>query len=53
MIVASQSVPVVAIAPLLVIWLGPGVLSKILITALIVFFPILVNVIVGVRADLY
>ena len=49
-IVASQSVPVVAIAPLLVIWLGPGVFSKILITALIVFFPILVNVIVGVRA---
>ena len=55
-IVASQSVPVVAIAPLLVIWLGPGVLSKILVTALIVFFPILVNVIVGVRTvspDLY
>jgi len=48
-IVASQSVPMVAIAPLLVIWLGPGVLSKVLITALIVFFPILVNVIVGVR----
>jgi NitT/TauT family transport system permease protein len=55
-IVASQSVPIVAIAPLLVIWLGPGVLSKILITALIVFFPILVNVIVGMRSvadDLY
>jgi NitT/TauT family transport system permease protein len=55
-IVASQSVPVVAIAPLLVIWLGPGVLSKILITALIVFFPILVNIIIGMRAvsrDLY
>lgn len=55
-IVASQSVPVVAIAPLLIIWMGPGVLSKILITALIVFFPILVNVIVGVRTvsvDLY
>ena len=49
-IVASQSVPVVAIAPLLVIWLGPGVLSKILITALIVFFTILINIIVGVRA---
>lgn len=49
-IVASQSIPIVAIAPLLIIWLGPGVLSKILITALIVFFPILVNVIVGVRA---
>jgi NitT/TauT family transport system permease protein len=55
-IVASQSVPIIAIAPLLVIWLGPGVLSKILITALIVFFPILVNVIVGMHSvadDLY
>lgn len=49
-LVASQAVPVVAIAPLLVIWLGPGVLSKILISALIVFFPILVNTIVGLRS---
>jgi NitT/TauT family transport system permease protein len=49
-IVASQSVPMVAIAPLLVIWFGPGLLSKILIAALIVFFPVLVNTVVGVRA---
>jgi NitT/TauT family transport system permease protein len=49
-IVASQSVPVVAIAPLLVIWFGSGRLSKILISALIVFFPILVNTVVGVRS---
>ena len=49
-IVASQSVPVVAIAPLLVIWFGPGRLSKVLICALIVFFPILVNTVVGVRS---
>ena len=49
-IVASQSIPVIAIAPLLVIWFGPGVLSKVLITSLIVFFPILINVIVGIRA---
>jgi len=55
-IVASQSVPVVAIAPLLVIWFGPGLISKVLICALIVFFPILINTVVGVRAvpdDLY
>ncbi|HEY45131.1 MAG TPA: ABC transporter permease [Anaerolineae bacterium] len=49
-IVASQSVPVVAIAPLLVIWFGPGRLSKLLISGLIVFFPVLVNTIVGVRS---
>lgn len=49
-LVASQAVPVVAIAPLLVIWFGPGVLSKILICAMIVFFPVLINTIVGLRA---
>jgi|SaaInlV_200m_DNA_2_1039689.scaffolds.fasta_scaffold00299_12 NitT/TauT family transport system permease protein len=49
-LVASQAVPVVAIAPLLVIWFGPGIFSKILICALIVFFPVLVNTVVGVRA---
>jgi NitT/TauT family transport system permease protein len=49
-IVASQSIPIVAIAPLMVIWLGPGILSKILTSALIVFFPVLVNTIVGLRS---
>ena len=48
-IVASQSVPVVAIAPLLVIWLGSGRLSKVMICALIVFFPVLVNTVIGIR----
>ncbi|MGQ9632285.1 MAG: ATP-binding cassette domain-containing protein [bacterium] len=48
-IVASQSIPIVALAPLIILWFGFGVLSKILISALIVFFPILVNVIVGIR----
>ncbi|MHB8777697.1 MAG: ABC transporter permease [Anaerolineales bacterium] len=49
-LVASQAIPVVAIAPLLVIWLGGGILSKVVICALIVFFPVLVNTVVGVRA---
>jgi NitT/TauT family transport system permease protein len=49
-VVASQSIPVVAIAPLLVIWFGSGQFSKVLICALIVFFPVLVNTIVGLRS---
>lgn len=49
-LVASQAVPIVAIAPLLVIWFGPGMFSKVLIGALIVFFPVLVNTVVGLHA---
>ncbi len=49
-LVASQAIPIVAIAPLLAIWLGQGLLAKVVICALIVFFPVLVNTVVGVRA---
>jgi NitT/TauT family transport system permease protein len=55
-IVASQSIPIVAIAPLLVIWLGSGLASKVAVTALISFFPTLIATIVGIRsvdADLH
>ncbi len=49
-LVASQAIPIVAVAPLLVLWFGYGVFSKMLICALIVFFPVLINTIVGIRA---
>jgi NitT/TauT family transport system permease protein len=49
-VVASQAVPVVAIAPLLVIWFGFGGLSKAMVCALTVFFPALVTTIVGIRS---
>jgi len=49
-LIASQSVPVVAIAPILVIYLGFGLAPKVLIVALVCFFPITVNLADGLRA---
>ncbi len=48
-IAASQALPIVAIAPLLVLWFGFGLLPKVLVCAIIVFFPITVSVISGLR----
>jgi NitT/TauT family transport system permease protein len=49
-IVALQAVPKVAIAPLLIIWFGFGLQSKVLMTAVIAFFPVLVNTVVGLKS---
>lgn len=45
-----KSMPLAAIAPLLTIWLGFGVLPKMIITALLTFFPVLVNTLVGLQS---
>jgi len=49
-VLALQTVPKVAIAPLLIIWFGFGIQSKVLTAALIGFFPVVVNVIAGLRS---
>ncbi len=49
-LVAAQAMPILALAPLLVIWLGPGLQAKVVICALIVFFPVAVATMVGIRS---
>lgn len=48
-LVASQAVPVFAVAPLLVVWLGYGMASKVLMAAVIIFFPITVSLLAGLK----
>lgn len=50
LIVTSQTVPVLALAPLLIIWLGFGAAPRVTIVALAVFFPITINLIEGLRS---
>jgi ABC-type nitrate/sulfonate/bicarbonate transport system permease component len=50
LIIASQMVPVFAIAPLLIIWLGYGLWPKVAVAALIGFFPVVVNEVDGLRS---
>jgi putative hydroxymethylpyrimidine transport system permease protein len=48
-LVASQAIPVFAIAPLLVIWLGYGIASKVFMAWIIIFFPITISLISGFK----
>lgn len=49
-LIASQAVPVFALAPLLVVWLGYGLASKVLMAAVIIFFPITVSLLEGFKS---
>ncbi len=48
-IVALQSMPKVALAPLIIVWFGYGIWSKIAMVALMCFFPLFVNTVAGIR----
>jgi len=50
LLVASQTIPVIALAPILVVWFGFGLAPKLVIIALICFFPITVNALDGMRS---
>lgn len=55
-LIASQAVPIIAIAPLLTIWIHSTYWSRVLVAVLVVFFPIVINMVVGLRsvsAELY
>ena len=49
-IVAAQATPILALAPLIALWFGTGLSSRVLICALICFFPIAVGTMVGIRS---
>ncbi|WP_331716352.1 ABC transporter permease [Metabacillus kandeliae] len=49
LLIISQTIPIIALAPLFIIWFGFGMFPKILITALVCFFPIAVNLADGFR----
>ncbi len=49
-LVAAQATPILALAPLIVLWFGVGLTSKLVITTLIVFFPVAIATMVGIRS---
>jgi ABC-type nitrate/sulfonate/bicarbonate transport system permease component len=50
LVIASQAIPLIALAPLLLVWFGYGATPKIIVTALIAFFPITVATVDGLRS---
>jgi ABC-type nitrate/sulfonate/bicarbonate transport system permease component len=50
LLVASQTIPIPIVAPLLVVWLGFGLLPKLVVVALVSFFPVVVTTLSGLAA---
>lgn len=53
LLILTQTIPKVAMAPLLIVWFGIGISSKVMTVALIAFFPLLINAILGFRSAAY
>ena len=49
-IIASQTIPIITLAPLLIIWVGTDIHSKVIVIVLFTFFPIVINVVQGLRS---
>jgi len=49
-LIASQAIPIIAIAPLLTIWIRSPYWSRVLVAALVVFFPVTINIVAGMRS---
>ncbi len=50
LIVASQTIPIISVAPLFIIWFGYGILPKIIVVVLVCFFPIAINLLSGLAS---
>lgn len=50
LIIASQTIPILVIAPILIVWFGYGITPKVVIIALVCFFPLTINALDGLRA---
>jgi ABC-type nitrate/sulfonate/bicarbonate transport system permease component len=49
-IIASQTIPIITLAPLLIIWVGTDIMSKVIVIVLFTFFPIVINLVSGLRS---
>ncbi len=49
-IIASQTIPIFTLAPLLIIWVGTDIMSKVIVVVLFTFFPIVISLVTGLRS---